>query len=237
MVIEQVLEELGLTKIEIKVYLALLERGTALASIISRKSGIHRRSVYDAVERLIEKGLACYIVKNNRRYYSVTNPNRLLKILQEKEAHIHDILPELTKKFEKAKPKMETNFYQGMHGLKIIYEDMIKEGGDIKLIAATTYHDVNRFFFPPFDRKRKEQKQKIQILFPESMRGKHSKIILSKVKYLPDEYISTVATNIYGDNVSISLWTKNPIAILIRQKEISDNYRRQFDILWVIAKD
>jgi len=43
------LKELGLTEVEIKVYLTLLEIGSSQAGIITRKSGIHRRMVYDAV--------------------------------------------------------------------------------------------------------------------------------------------------------------------------------------------
>ena len=62
---ETALEKAGLTKIESKVYLSLLDLGPSLAGQISKHSGIHRRSVYDALDRLAEKGLISYIVKNN----------------------------------------------------------------------------------------------------------------------------------------------------------------------------
>ncbi|UCD03713.1 MAG: hypothetical protein JSW73_04195 [Candidatus Woesearchaeota archaeon] len=236
MINEKILEEIGLTKLEAKVYLAILEQGSALASVISRRSGIHRRCVYDAVERLIKKGLATYIVKNNRKHYYVTHPSRLLTEIKDKEDKLNQIIPDLIKKFDISKSRPETSFYQGMVGLKIIYEDMVKTGEEILVIGATTYSDVNRFFFPPFDIKRKKQNQKIRILFPESKRKKYD-IPLSKIRYLPDSYISTVATNIYGDNIAISLWTKNPISILIHHKDIAKSYRNQFEILWKLAKD
>ena len=237
MEVEKVLENLGLTKIEAKVYLALLEQGSALASVISRRSGIHRRCVYDAVERLIKRGLASYIVKNNRKYFTITNPDRIVSILKEKEDEANRILPELHRKFEHSQIRPETSFYQGMNGLKSIYEDMVNAGGEILVIAATTYENVNKFFFPPYDRERKKRKIKMRVLFPESKLKEKPTIPISKIKYLPDSYISAVATNIYGDNVAISLWTKNPVAILIRQKEIADSYRTQFELLWKIAKD
>jgi len=236
MKLKAVLESIGLTKIEVKVYLALLEYGPTLASIISRKSGIHRRCVYDAVERLIKRGLAGYIVKNNRKYFSATNPDRLLSIVKEQEEDLNRIIPELQKIHGRSTTKPETSFYQGMNGLKNIYEDILDVGEDVLLIGATTYKDVNRFFFPRFDRERKSKKIKIRILFPESMRKDHPNVVLAKIKYLPESHISNVATNIYGDNVAISIWTKDPIAILIRQKEIADSYRKQFEILWKIAK-
>jgi len=47
------LEDIGLTKLEIKVYLAMLDLGSASAGQISSVSGVHRRSVYDALDRLL----------------------------------------------------------------------------------------------------------------------------------------------------------------------------------------
>src|SRR3989344_2673952 len=47
----------GLTKNEAKVYLAVLQLGPSNAGLVSRRSGVHRRSVYDAFDRLIEKGM------------------------------------------------------------------------------------------------------------------------------------------------------------------------------------
>src|SRR3990167_2347637 len=85
-IMEKILENLGLTALEAKVYLTLLDLGPSLAGLITRKSGIHRRSVYDALERLIQKGLVGYIVNNNRKYFEAANPERLSELVKEKEA-------------------------------------------------------------------------------------------------------------------------------------------------------
>ena len=58
------LYESGLTKNESKIYLTLLEIGPSHAGLISRKSGLHRRVVYDTLEMLTQKGLIGYILKN-----------------------------------------------------------------------------------------------------------------------------------------------------------------------------
>ena len=72
------LKQAGLTENESKVYLALVDHGPNLAGQISRKTGLHRRTVYDVTEMLIKKGLIGYILKNNRRYFEASNPNRIL---------------------------------------------------------------------------------------------------------------------------------------------------------------
>ena len=48
------LKQIGLTTNESKVYLALLDLGPSLAGQISRKTGLHRRTVYDTTEGLIK---------------------------------------------------------------------------------------------------------------------------------------------------------------------------------------
>jgi len=48
---QKVLEELGLAKNEAKVYLNLLRLGSASVGKSTAESGVHRRNVYDSLER------------------------------------------------------------------------------------------------------------------------------------------------------------------------------------------
>ena len=75
------LKSAGLTDNESKIYLALIDLGPSLAGQISRKTGMYRRSVYDTIEMLIEKGLVSYILQNNRKIFQAANPERLLQII------------------------------------------------------------------------------------------------------------------------------------------------------------
>ena len=69
MKLPQLLTSLGLSKNEAKVYLALLDLGSATAGKIAEKSKVHRTNVYDALERLIEKGVVTYIFKKDIKNY------------------------------------------------------------------------------------------------------------------------------------------------------------------------
>src|SRR3989344_6870829 len=118
----QELKEAGLTENEAKVYLALLDLGPSLAGQISRKTGLHRRTVYDVTEMLIKKGLLGYILNNNRRLFQASNPQRILEIIHEKENLLQPFINKLNEKYSKTKEKEETNFYKGKEGLKNIFE-------------------------------------------------------------------------------------------------------------------
>src|SRR3989338_2255413 len=128
----------GLTIMEEKVYLTLLDLGPSLAGLITRKSGIHRRSVYDALERLIQKGLVGYIVKNNRKYFEATDPQRLLDLVKEKEAAVEELLPQLQAKYHKTAEKAETLFYKGKNGLKSVFEDQLATAKEILILGASS---------------------------------------------------------------------------------------------------
>ncbi|MBU0957712.1 MAG: hypothetical protein KKF56_02775 [Nanoarchaeota archaeon] len=228
------LKEAGLTENESKVYLALLDLGPSLAGQISRKTGLHRRTVYDVNEMLIKKGLIGYIKQNNRRLFNAVNPNRILDIIKEKENVVKDVVPDLMERYSLTKEKEETNFYKGKEGLKSVFEDQLNYKEILILGASVLAYDVLKFYFKWYDKTRKSRKIKTRIIASDK---KIKRIALAEIRYLPEKYASPVSVNIYGDKVTIILWNdKEPIAIVIKNKEISEGYRNYFELMWKIGK-
>ena len=131
----QVLERFDLTKNETRVYISLLELGSAPAGKITEKTGIHRRNVYDSIERLVKKGLVGYVTKNNRKYFKAANPKHFFYLLekekeetQRKEKEFRKILPKLILAQGLAKEKQKVTIFEGKKGLITILEDVIKTG-------------------------------------------------------------------------------------------------------------
>ena len=58
---------IGLTETELNVYKALLRMGISLAADVIKSAQIHRATAYDVLNRLMEKGLASYIIKNKKK--------------------------------------------------------------------------------------------------------------------------------------------------------------------------
>ena len=80
-----ILEELGFTHGESLIYLALLRIGESKVGPIIKESKISRSKVYDILERLINKGIASKIKKNNILFYQALSPKMLLNYIKEKE--------------------------------------------------------------------------------------------------------------------------------------------------------
>lgn len=227
------LREAGLTENEEKIYSALIEMGASLAGKISRKTGLHRRTVYDVTETLIKKGLVGYILENNRRVFSAVNPQRIIDSIDEKRNRLIPLISSLRQKFDSSKKKEQTNFYKGKNGLKMIFESQLEYPEILILGANRQAYEKMPYYFKWFNERRKEKKVRIKVI--TSDRSINPKI-LAETRYLADKYADHMVINIYGDSVAMILWAKNPFAIVVEQSEFASGYRKYFEILWKIAK-
>jgi len=235
---QKFLEQIGLTASEARIYLTLLEKGSIRAGEISRHTGIHRRSVYDAIERLIEKGLVSYIKTNNRHYYEAADPERLLELLKEKEDGIKQIMPELQLLRKFSEEKKETVFFRGKQAIKTVFDDQVKEGKEVLIFGdAVNVNEIIQYYFPHFDKQRVKNKIRVRMLFDQSARKEMylKKIPLAEIRFIKKGSKAPVSTNIYADKVSIIIWEKNPKAILIKESSLAQSFKSYFKFMWNFA--
>lgn len=227
------LNDAGLTENEENVYTALVELGPSLAGKISRKTGLHRRTVYDVTETLIEKGLIGYMLENNRRVFSAVDPQRIIDVIEQKKHSIMPLIDSLKQKFNTSKKKEQTNFYRGKNGLKMVFESQL-EYPEILILGATrdTYNAMP-YYFKWFNERRKQKKVKIRVITSDRTIQPR---ILAETKYLANKYANPMVINIYGNCVAMILWGKKPFVIVIEQEEFALGYRKYFELLWKIAK-
>lgn len=239
---EKILTESGMSKNEAKVYLALLDLGQATAGKIAEKSAIHRTNVYDALERLIEKGVITYIIKKDIKHYHATNPENLLNVIKEKEIHLMQILPELklAQKLSKAKPKAE--ILEGSSGLKIAFYDLLKYKKTIYIVGIPKEaHLKIKYWIERFHKEHAKQKiWMVHIYNPGAKeRIKYLKTLpYIKVRCLPEKYDSPVSLMSCGEEVLIIMWDLTPIiTIRVKNAVFSTSVEKWFNLMWDIAKD
>ena len=242
---QKVLREFNLTDNEIKIYLTLLELGSALAGEITTKTGIHRRNVYDSIERLIKKGLVGYITKNNRKYFKAAEPKHFFSLLEQerellrqKEKSFKSILPRLLLSQKLAKNKQRVTIFEGKKGLITILEDVIKTGEE-NLVFSTTEIDMIRNYLKIFHKKRVKAKVTDKIILDEkdTKRAKRlAKLPCTEITLMPREFDSPMAVNIYGNKVGMLILSEDPIGILIEDEQVANSYRKYFKLMWEMAK-
>lgn len=240
----KILEEVGLTPNESKVYLALIEVGSASATEIIKKTGLHRAVIYDLLERLIEKGLAGYAIKSRKKFFEATNPVRLKEILQEKEKKLSEILPKLLE-LSKFQTKLEVKIYKGKEGIKNVFEDILRSNPKewLSLGSGGETYQILTFFLEHFHKSRIKKKILARGLLLNNLLAKKrgetlSRMPLTEIRYLPKAFLTPTVINIYGDRVTLYSVTEEniPFIILIDNKEISKSFKEYFEWLWKLSK-
>lgn len=242
----KILEYLGLTGNEIKVYLALLRLGSVPAGVLIKESKMHRAAVYDLIEMLIEKGLVSFVIKANRKYFEAQEPGRLLELveakkmeLDEREGELKVFISELKNVRKISKEEQEGSVYKGKKGLKSIFEDILNERKPWFVFGATgRFKEIFNAYFIHFHAKRAKLKISLKIIFSEDLKSqsREKELKFSDIKYIPKNYLTPSTTFIYGDKVAIINWSDEPMAFLMRSKSVANSYRTFFELLWGIAK-
>jgi len=247
---ESILEEIGLTKNERKVYLALLEIGITTSGKIIKKTGIHTSKVYDALERLAEKGLVSHIVEANTKHFKAVNPDRLIDFLKDKkrkieiqEKKIEEILPELKLKQQLAGEDTEAEIFRGWKGMETAYRMMLKvlKKGDTNYVFGASKGENEervRNFFDRHAIRLAKLGVKQKIIFNESARGNIQETIkrpkLNQVRHM--EQTTPAEINIWENKTMIVILRKNPTLILVNDAKVADSFRKYFNFMWEMAK-
>lgn len=242
---QEIFEHLGLSPNEAKIYEALVERGESSISDIAVVAKVHRRNAYDAIERLIEKGLCFQIFSSTENKYNAVDPDKLLELVSEKRERLEAVLPELKKKFGARIAPEEAYIYRGLEGQKNIWRDVLRVGKDSYFIGAK-----GGWFDPRLETARvaffKEANRKninfIQLFdhtlkaghpeFPKKFPGKLS------YRFLPEKYSTNSGIHIFGDyvvtytGIAFEKIDENGVFFVIHSKNLAVSYRTWFEYMW-----
>jgi sugar-specific transcriptional regulator TrmB len=239
-----ILEDLGLSTTEIKVYLALLELGNAGAKDILERAKIHNSALHFSLNSLIEKGLISYVLEGRRRLYQASDPEHFDRYIDLKKDRFHSILPELKARQSFVKNYEPATIYKGVRGITEVYHKLIsldeKEyltfGGGPPTVEVMGIH-----FWMNMHRRRIENKLPSRQLFDLSV--KHiagsdiERLPFTNIRYLSADFAQFQETVIVGDYVAINVFTKDPYAFLIKDPSVAVGYRKYFEMLWDRAEE
>ncbi|MBU2561810.1 MAG: hypothetical protein KKD17_05930 [Nanoarchaeota archaeon] len=234
-----ILEDLGLTRAEIKVYMSLLELGTSSAGQILEKSGLQNSVVHRALNSLIEKGLISFILEGKRKIYQAIDPENFYDFIEAKKKRFDEILPELKQKQKLARKITFGEIFKGKRGINQMYLTLLNSGGKEYNTfgggSQVTYDVMGETWWKNLHAKRIAKKIPCRQVFDETIRkfgDALNKKPLTNIRFLSKEHAQLQETVIIGDYVGIAIFTENPYGVLIKDKVVADGYRKQFEILW-----
>lgn len=243
---EQLLYKIGLSKGEVSVYLALIGLGESTISPIVSISKVTKSKVYDILNKLIDKGLAGYIIRDGVKHYNANNPQMIneyvdkkLEDIQDTKNKLHDVVQELLLQRNLSNQKRIAEIYEGFKGLKAIREelrDSMKPGETLLILGAPKIANEKwESWLLDFHKERIKKKINLKMIYNSDVReyGKlREKMKLTEIKYLPNNLVSPNWIDIFPEEILLVTVLKEPITFILRDKAIAKSFRAYFDIMW-----
>lgn len=245
----KLLEQIGLTEEQAKVYSSLVSLGTLPARKIAREAGVNRSLVYRIIKQLIE----CGLVTEDDASGSVSNftalhPSKLHTIVKKKEDDLkiadqalHEAISTMGAQFNLTCKKPTVRFYEGLEGIKMLSKDIIHSKSDIKLIRSP--YDNNTDDLDAKAKKLIEERAHAGINTklivpiknsPSSIPFEWDKTNLIERRRVPrEELLNSAQVVIYGDKVAFTSFDNEcMITTIIEDMGISHTCSMLFDSLW-----
>lgn len=243
------LEHLGLTVGESKVYLSLLKLGQTSAGPIVKTAGISRSKVYEILERLQSKGLVSSIIINGVKKFQALDPRLIPIFLEKKKEEINQqvqdfmkIIPTLLAEMKEKTPEQSVEVYSGWNGVKNVFNLLLKEAKRGDVWCAFGIPEVQSKQRARFFRHWREESDRIgimqRLIANQKIKGSaelapHSP--LSKIRY--SSYETPTSVDIFLEYTLLGVWGENPIMVVMKEKQIADSFRLFFEQLWKGAKE
>ncbi|MFH1520764.1 MAG: helix-turn-helix domain-containing protein [Candidatus Micrarchaeota archaeon] len=238
---KDLLRELGLTNNEVEVYLKLLMSGSVTVNTLAERTGFHRQVCYDALDRLLEKGFVSFVIQDSKKHFQALPPEQLLVYADDMKTKLDSLVPELKKIITIPKDETFVEVYKGKNVLRTIHRDLLtymkktKEPVLILGVDESKFKEYGKAIIEKYisDLRKFGLKEKLLSfegatdLFPGEQ---------SEYRLLPMEFFNPNPTYIYGDKVVFFVWGSPIYAVMIKSREVADVNRKQFNILWNLAK-
>lgn len=247
------LQTLGITETEGSLYELLLKLGEVPITTVIRESKLKRPTVYKALHSLSKKGLVIQRDIKKKLHVRPEPPSKLqeladkqYRLMEEVKLNLNAMMPGLALSYTHSTDKPIVRIYEGIEGLKEVYEDTVKVGKPISAILHLSSIDpeLHEWLIQKFVKKRVKAKIHVKAIVASGMADK------DYMKRSPQEYRITRQVDsslypfqheidIYGDKIAIIHYNKDEplIGIIIQHPAIANTMQAWFDLAWNGAHD
>jgi sugar-specific transcriptional regulator TrmB len=247
-----ILTDLGLTPEQQEIYESLLENGPQPATQLATTTTVKRTYVYTVCNELLERGLITQEKAGSATIFIPEPPEKLLKLaqtqreqLQQAEESLSAILPTLSSKYQLVANKPVVTYYEGIEGLKKVYQQLLNDKQDL-LLFRSIYDDKK----PEIDDVVMKHLQKqvaagihTRTITPLEPTTKEIFLKYDKAR-LVERHIVTSTTFalpaqilVFGTKLALISLKKNIVITLIDNQDISDAFKGLFEFMWALSAE
>ncbi len=240
------LVELSLSEKEARVYLALLELGSAPVQEIAEKADVNRSTTYLALEALCERGLASSTTEQKRVMFTAESPERLRALasrererLQSVEQRIEESLPTFMALFRNMNGKPQVRYFDGDAGIATVRDILSHGSGEFMSFTAIDEGTVRMSKVHEEQRLRMARQVSGRCLM--ALKPGHAMPMFDahrwQLREIPYEQSPfTGEVNIVDDKVAAFMVTERPMAFLVENKEMAQLFRVMFNAAWQTSR-
>jgi sugar-specific transcriptional regulator TrmB len=245
---KEILSRTSLTPSQAEILEYSYQNKEAKASEIARSILKSRTIVYKDLEELEKLGLIEKKERPNQvALFSATHPSLLKNLLNQKEEQIkkdHELLdsylPKILSSFNLAHNRPGIRFFEGVEGMKIIYEEILEEGKDFHLIRTAyepVYNDKIAPIVEEFILKRIKKNIKVTAIVPSDVDDpeKDTQWLMKRFNVEKEKYTAPVEIDIFGDKVAILSFGDELVGMIIESKQITQSLKQLFALASVGA--
>ena len=247
------LEQLGLNPNETILYELLLRMGEQPVSTLAREANLKRTNTYYLLGELEKKRLITQQEVKKKTMYRLESPQKLIELAEDqlkKHERVRNdlsrLIPELTSSFILTYEKPVVTLFEGVEGIKQIYEDTLREQKPI--YAALLPHEIDetlrKWLRNVYLKKRTKLHIHASVLVAsnsfastyqeEDVFYDRTTLIVPQKKFPFQQEI-----NIYGDKVAIMNYKKDDhlIGMIIHNPLIAKTMKAIYDLAWEAAEE
>ncbi|MDP2672498.1 MAG: hypothetical protein Q8O84_01665, partial [Nanoarchaeota archaeon] len=206
--------------------------------------------IYQILEKLIEKGLVSYIIKDKTKYFSASNPKKILDYidkreekLQKNKKEIENLIPKLLtlKEFSE---RISVQIYEGFKGIQTAFENykiyLKKDDALYSFGMFPKQEEKYHAYWKNHHRQRIKEGVKSFMLFnkgtSEEVLKNRNSFKGCESRYMPTNIKTPAWFMTYKNTSVIVLQTSPEMAIEIQNKEIAETFKAYFDEFWKKSK-
>jgi HTH-type transcriptional regulator, sugar sensing transcriptional regulator len=235
--LQNILENIGLTAKESRTYLAALETGSSPVSKIASKAKLNRVTAYDILEKLVKKGLINFFTKDKIKYFTATDPEIVVNEFKKRTSDLQKALPDL-KRLHGDTIHPRVRYFEGLEGIKSIYADTLTSKTEILNYGNS---GEIRLHWPTYDEDYVKKRAAAQIRlrgiaiddeFGRWVQDKDEETFREIRLISKEQFDFTNEINIYDDKLAIISFKDELIGMIIESHEIAGTQRAIFKMVW-----
>lgn len=246
------LEKAGLTEKEALVYNILLAEGGLTVAKLVGKTGLKRGDLYNILYSLGEKGLVEQLAEKKVATFIPCDPMRVKEHLDAQRTHIKQaealaetLLPQMVSQYNLVQNKPSIRHYEGLTGLRNIYDEMFRSGEKELLLLRSVYDNSTPELHDFVNEIADEQVKRgicLRLIAPLEDKSRRRYTVTDKERNIlrrivePDMLVLPAEILVWGNCVALMSLRQNLVATLIENPDIADTFRRMFEYMWEKAK-